>query len=160
MVETPKTAVIVNDKEIEVQIGDKKLSWMKCPLGMTWDGKSCEGRATRMLWDEAKKSCPPGYRMPTHEEMLVIMGPCVEKPEMAVINEEKRCKKCKESEICNQLFFYHTWAKEEEYESGYTCKDINKDGNGNWWFDVYEGIIAVGPMNTSSMVRCLKEVGK
>ncbi len=31
------------------------LQWMRCGLGQTWTGKTCEGEAKKYMWEEAKK---------------------------------------------------------------------------------------------------------
>lgn len=65
-------------------VQDKKtgLIWMRCPLGMSWDGKNCWGRAEAFTWDDANGAVrefnDTGYaggkdwRLPTREELLGI----------------------------------------------------------------------------------------
>jgi hypothetical protein len=56
------------------------LTWMRCPLGMKWDGESCAGKATLYKWDEALQT-PNGFnyaghndwRLPTIDELKTLI---------------------------------------------------------------------------------------
>ncbi|EOW9219499.1 DUF1566 domain-containing protein [Vibrio cholerae] len=50
------------------------LTWMRCSLGQTWDGKSCNGEAKEYTWDESIKitlnfAGSNAWRLPTVEEL-------------------------------------------------------------------------------------------
>ncbi|EOW9407664.1 DUF1566 domain-containing protein [Vibrio cholerae] len=50
------------------------LTWMRCSLGQTWDGKSCIGEAQKYTWDESIKitlnfAGSNAWRLPTVEEL-------------------------------------------------------------------------------------------
>ncbi len=50
------------------------LTWMRCSLGQTWDGKSCIGETQKYTWDESIKitlnfAGSNAWRLPTVEEL-------------------------------------------------------------------------------------------
>ncbi len=66
-------------------VTDKKsgLTWMKCSVGMTWDGKICAGDADRKSWRKAKSEVrslnnkgfagSKKWRLPTRDELEKIV---------------------------------------------------------------------------------------
>jgi len=67
------------------------LQWMRCSLGQTWDGQSCQGDADTYTWDQAMKAAKSfsyaGYddwRLPTIDELKSI----VEKNKRPAINHQ------------------------------------------------------------------------
>ncbi|MFC3852620.1 DUF1566 domain-containing protein [Salinispirillum marinum] len=62
------------------------LQWMRCSIGQTWSGSSCQGDATQLTWIDAVRAGPllnqqdiPGFegftdwRLPTLEELLSLV---------------------------------------------------------------------------------------
>lgn len=54
------------------------LMWMRCAMGQTWDGKTCQGEAQNYFWSEAKKLCysfagHQDWRLPDIEELKTII---------------------------------------------------------------------------------------
>jgi hypothetical protein len=59
------------------------LMWMRCSLGQTWNGKTCEGKALGYTWDNAMKQADyanqekrEGYddwRVPTYDELKTLV---------------------------------------------------------------------------------------
>ena len=45
------------------------LEWMRCSLGQTWDGITCQGRAGRYTFEGAQQATPFGWRVPTIHEL-------------------------------------------------------------------------------------------
>ena len=63
------------------------LMWMRCLVGQTWDGKTCNGIAGHYTWDEAmkQKTTFAGYsdwRLPTIEELRTLIYCSSGKPEV------------------------------------------------------------------------------
>ncbi len=66
-------------------VTDKKsgLTWMKCSVGMSWDGKICAGDAYRENWRKAKSEAQSlnkkgfagskKWRLPTRDELETIV---------------------------------------------------------------------------------------
>jgi len=56
---------------------ETKLMWMRCSVGQTWDGKTCQGEAKRFEWEEAKQQTASfaGYsdwRIPSVKELRTL----------------------------------------------------------------------------------------
>ncbi|HFG1793859.1 Lcl C-terminal domain-containing protein [Vibrio cholerae] len=50
------------------------LTWMRCSLGQSWDGKTCSGEAKKYIWNDATKlthqfAGSTAWRLPTVEEL-------------------------------------------------------------------------------------------
>ncbi len=66
-------------------VTDKKsgLTWMKCSIGMTWNGKTCSGEPERENWKKAKAEAKTAnekrfagsrkWRLPTRKELETII---------------------------------------------------------------------------------------
>jgi hypothetical protein len=55
------------------------LTWMRCSLGQTWDGKTCRGDGIPMTWKDALEQSGDGFagyddwRLPTVDELKTIV---------------------------------------------------------------------------------------
>ncbi|SEH09013.1 Lcl domain-containing protein [Candidatus Venteria ishoeyi] len=63
-----------NGTALDMETG---LLWMRCSVGQTWDGKTCQGKAKEFKWKEAKQQTANfvGYsdwRIPTIEELRTL----------------------------------------------------------------------------------------
>ncbi|MBW2461012.1 MAG: hypothetical protein JRH11_05160 [Deltaproteobacteria bacterium] len=75
------------------------LVWLRCPVGMTWDGVACAGVPADLTFDDAIRGCSdsdPAYRLPTLSELALLLGSCSE------VGEAARCQPCADSEGCSQ----------------------------------------------------------
>ena len=52
------------------------LYWLRCPLGQTWNGSACTGKTNQMDWTTAQSACPEGFRVPTRQEFMSLLGGC------------------------------------------------------------------------------------
>ena len=74
------------------------LMWMRCALGQTWDGATCQGKATKMNWHEAMKQTGDGFagysdwRLPTIEELRTLVYCSSGKPETWNDTGNKPCE--------------------------------------------------------------------
>ncbi|MFC1610294.1 DUF1566 domain-containing protein [Myxococcota bacterium] len=85
----------------EVQQPRTNLVWLRCPMGMTWSGATCQGTAREMTWDVAQKACPSGYRVPTRDEYLALLGGCESK---VMAGRFGKCNHCSKSHTCSSMF--------------------------------------------------------
>jgi hypothetical protein len=87
--------------DMDVGQSGTDLVWLRCPVGQTWTGNVCEGHRTEMSWDDAQKTCPPGYRLPTIREFAALLGGCG-----AEVKKGKtgKCTSCRDSTSCAELF--------------------------------------------------------
>ncbi len=74
--------------------------WLKCPLGRTFDGQVCKGQSASMNFKDALSACPEGYRLPTLDEFVTLLGGCDD-------NVKKKnpgmCSSCREG-ACYEMF--------------------------------------------------------
>ena len=50
-----------------------KLTWQRCSVGQTWIGNTCTGLAFRVVWGDAMRIAPDGWRLPTIEELTSLV---------------------------------------------------------------------------------------
>ncbi len=87
---------------VEVKQPDTNLYWLRCPIGQSWTGSYCEGDARGMSWHNAGNACPGGYRLPTREEFVSLLGGCDAGARSG--KKEGRCKSCEASKTCLSMF--------------------------------------------------------
>jgi len=95
-----KTAPVATQSEIQ-QPGTN-LYWMRCPIGNWWSGSACEGTPDVMNWFKAVKACPAGYRLPTRQEYLNLLGGC--DPKAIKSDKLGTCRSCQKSPVCSLMF--------------------------------------------------------
>ena len=52
------------------------LRWMRCALGLEYRQERCQGTPSKFRWNNAMSACPTGYRMPSREEFMTLLGHC------------------------------------------------------------------------------------
>lgn len=98
----PKIDKPLEGRSDEVNQPGTGLYWLRCPLGQTWNGYACRGRAERRItWDMAVKACPAGYRLPTRKELVEVLGGC--RPGVAE-GARGYCAACGRSTNCYTIF--------------------------------------------------------
>ena len=85
----------------EVKQPGANLYWLRCPVGQTWNGSSCSGSKKKMSWNSAKSACPSGYRLPTRQEFVDLLGGCDSEVRRGKYGD---CNKCSESSNCSSMF--------------------------------------------------------
>jgi len=88
-------------KSKDVKQPGTNLYWLRCPIGQRWTGSSCEGDAREMTWHDVGNACPSGYRLPTRQEFVSLLGGCDAK-----VRGRKwgYCNNCKKSGNCSSMF--------------------------------------------------------
>jgi formylglycine-generating enzyme required for sulfatase activity len=128
----------------EVQQPGTSLYWLRCPLGQYWDVNdcACAGDLETQLWDAALTVCPSGYRLPTKEEFMDLLGRCP--PSCPNYCE---CDSCATSTTCADMF-----GSTNEW---YWASDSYDDSQA-WtaWFQI--GAISTRDKTSSSWVRCVR----
>jgi hypothetical protein len=105
----------VND---EVRQPGTELYWRRCPVGQNWNGSRCSGRARKMTWHKAKSACPSGYRLPTRQEFVNLLGGCESDVLSGGVGP---CNKCSASSNCSSIFISNTdwhWSSSSNASNG------------------------------------------
>jgi hypothetical protein len=122
------------------------LVWLRCPVGMTWDGADCAGTPADLAFDAAIVGCTdvrPDYRLPTLRELGLLLGSCSEE------TVEARCLPCAESADCSA-----TLSAQEISDWTWTS-----DRTGDYAFvvEVSQGRIAYeDPATVDVQTRCVR----
>ena len=79
---TPSSRFIFNNNGT-VTDKETKITWMRCAMGQTWDGKTCTGKAHVYSWQEARDAVaelnsdtfgePTSWRLPYVPELASIV---------------------------------------------------------------------------------------
>ena len=141
----------------EVRQPSTDLCWRRCMLGQTWNGNSCEGTGFYTVWCDAtgeeEGCCVPenpgmnacedilgtGYRLPTKEEYMDMLGNCV----------GDDCDSCVESENCSDMFGLE----------GYTYWTSTYEGDSEAWEqNLANGVSHTIPVYNITYIRYLREI--
>lgn len=126
----------------EIQQPGASLFWLRCPVGQTWNGTSCEGAPKRMTWQDAQKACPEGYRVPALEEYKTLLGGCSDLNGL-------RCSTCGSSRSCSSMFGNDTgwyWSSSSyAYDTAYA-----------WFVYFGDGRVRYGDKYGTNYARCVR----
>jgi MYXO-CTERM domain-containing protein len=93
----------------EVRQPGKNLYWLRCPIGHTWTEYSCQGRRKKMNWHKSMKACPSGYRLPTKQEFVDLLGDCTWTRGMG--GSRGKCNSCLAvGSACSSMFGYDNYS--------------------------------------------------
>jgi uncharacterized protein (TIGR02145 family) len=152
----------------EIRQEDTALYWLRCPVGMKWDGEKCAGEATWVKWKDAANICPAGYRLPTVEEFVYLLEGCwvetydhnysIEKDNDSLEDamDDGRtitCRKCRNSSTCLSVF----QKKVTEYnDTSFWTPD--GDEKKAWLANFTDGYIGttIEPNKRKNMVVCVR----
>lgn len=148
--------------EEEVKQPNADLYWLRCVVGLDWDGYECSSLnsgAEQVTWNDAMEDCPEGYRLPTLEEYQSLMGDCepqYDSGEYTIGN----CDSCENSSVCDKVFTpessawaFDNWAQllcwSSTQHMGYSAPEVGQrvymnfeSGHyGGWDEDVSIGLV-------------------
>jgi hypothetical protein len=75
-------------KRATVYDKQRRLTWQRCSVGQTWDGKTCLGAVENLTWDDAWDAAAhagAGWRVPTKDELLTLISQACHDP---AVNEQ------------------------------------------------------------------------
>jgi hypothetical protein len=129
----------------EVRQPGSNLYWLRCSVGQSWNGSGCGGEAKGMNWNDAKRACPSGYRLPTRQEFVDLLGGCDSNVQSG---GGGHCNKCAESNNCSSMFPSDTrW-----YWSSSPYEDFLA-----WIAHFYDGFVFWNYVDSSGHnVRCVR----
>ncbi|MBW2278610.1 MAG: DUF1566 domain-containing protein [Deltaproteobacteria bacterium] len=83
------------------------LIWQQCLAGQCFEEhpesgvEECMGEALELEWEEVSAACYTGWRPPTHEELMALLGNC---SEIDTDLDQADCDSCPESAVCDEMF--------------------------------------------------------
>lgn len=135
----------------EVRQPGSRLVWLRCPLGQRWRNGSCLGEPAAFHEMAVEGACPRGYRLPSIEEMLLLLGKCDRR---AGRLESGLCRICRDSPSCGSMFgddrgWY--WSTPAFMPHGAE--------QGTWSVSFEHGYVHFVPLGESkkAMIRCVRE---
>jgi hypothetical protein len=134
--------------EEEVRQPGRNLFWLRCPVGQKWNGRACEGTPARALPAGAPEACPPGYRLPSQQELLGLLEGCEEGIGGSSCGN---CKSCADSMFCASEFGRGgglTWASGSSWLFGTTYGYVNLES----------GLACEAGSGVLGEVRCVRAV--
>lgn len=138
--------------EDEVQQPGTNLYWKRCSLGQTWTTSClCTGSTVQHNWDNAMNACPSGYRLPTREEFIQLLGDC----DSEVTNGgEGPCDAChpsqpNPSETCINMFDSTT-------PNYWSSSVVATNTDRAWVADFGIGYISTSAKHFSNWARCVR----
>ena len=138
------TGTASSNRSDEVKQPDTNLYWLRCPVGQTWNGSSCSGEAKTMTWNAAKSACPSGYRLPTRQEFVDLLGDCDSNVRSGKYGY---CKKCSASSSCSSMFLSDT---------GWYWSSSPDDDSLAWPVLFSSGVVLSYAIGHDSYVRCVR----
>lgn len=141
-----KAKMAATPKKDEVQQPGTSLIWLRCAVGQTWNGSACVEDLTNVNWSNAQSACPSGYRLPSRQEYVDLLGDCdgyVRKGEVG------SCKMCSEGLPCMKMF-----TSDENWN--WTS---SPDGDTSaWTARLSDGSIGSFPVGNGNAIRCVRSV--
>ena len=107
------------------------------------------GCATGLTWHEAMASCRNGYRLPTLDEYMTVLGNC---DSGASQNREGQCSPCAQSPVCSSMF----GADHERY---WTSSPYAVRSDCAWSVDTNDGMVDPQLKDTGyALARCVRSI--
>ena len=86
---------------------DAGLVWQQCLAGQCFEEhpesgvEECTGDALELEWDEIDNSCYTGWRPPTRDELMGLLGNC---GDIDTDIDQADCDACPDSPVCDGMF--------------------------------------------------------
>ncbi len=131
----------------EVKQPNANLYWLLCPVENDWDGWECSTSHSMRTYDgeDAQSACPSGYRLPTRNEMIALLGGC--ESDM-LEGYGGYCNSCEESNNCSAMF--------EQFNDEEFWTSTKDDDDEYWKADFGDGSIYCSGSIYSKGVRCVR----
>ncbi|MCA9610739.1 MAG: DUF1566 domain-containing protein [Myxococcales bacterium] len=121
------------------------LYWQRCAIGSEWDGDACTGAPEALTWSEAVEACEargPGWRLPTLDEVGMLLGDC------SAPGEAARCAPCELSGECSTVLADGT-------DLEWTADPVGEDA---LLVDLGTGVVAYEDVARPLSARCVTDV--
>jgi len=134
------------------------LYWLQCLAGQclvddecAWEG----GEVVGLSYDEAAALCPAGYRLPTIQEIMGLLGNC-EDIDLG-LNETGFCDTCPVSTACNAIYPGMDAADPYSYEIlHWSSTPMTGSDSRVWWANFKTGLIEAKLMDTNGAAVCVR----
>ena len=138
------------DDAAAIEQSSTALVWLRCPLGTCWDGELCQGEPLVWEWGGALEACPDGYRLPTRQEYVDLLGGCA--------GGSAECDSCDMNPTCAPMF---TSAGEyvcsADVDRAYhTSTEVDDDSDRVYVCSLDAGEISMSEKTMQRPVRCLQ----
>ncbi len=84
----------------EILQPDGKATWLRCPVGQTWEGSTCTGQPQKLPFYKARSACPSGFKLPLADDLINLLGGC---DENVTAGQDGHCAACQAGQ-CAQVF--------------------------------------------------------
>ena len=135
------------------------LIWQQCLAGQCIEEnpesgvEECMGDPLELTWDEAQDACYTGWRPPTRDELMALLGNC---SEIDTDLNQANCDTCFASAVCDAIFpgidelpdisrLHLHWSSEE-------FDDANA-----WFARFKEGVVKPDSKTKSYTLHCVRE---
>jgi uncharacterized protein (TIGR02145 family) len=143
-------ALIALTRLKEVKQPGTDLYWLRCPLGQTLNGSACQGNAKKMIWNQAMKACPAGYRLPTRQEFMNLLGDCDEKVRGGK-DFYGNCASYEKSARCSSMF------GKSDNKFYWSSSSLAENTEYAWYAFLLNGRVSIAEKSTyDSYVRCVR----
>ncbi len=142
----PATKLCDKPRAKEVKQPGTNLYWLRYSIGQRLLGSSCQGMAEQMSWDGAMIACPKGYRLPTREEFMSLLGGC---DADARGGRNGHCNECAKSSMCSSMFG-------EDIEWYWSSSSYATNSYYAWVVSFVTGSVIYSDKGLDKYVRCAR----
>ncbi len=132
------------------------LYWLQCLAGQCLVDDACAwegGEVVALDFDEASVACPDGYRLPTIEEIMGLLGNCEEID--LVVNEPGFCDGCSASAACDAIYPGMDAVDPYSYDVLHWSSTAMNDSR-VWWANFQSGLIEARLKDTNGAAVCVR----
>jgi hypothetical protein len=134
--------------------------WLQCLAGQclvdevcAWEG----GETMSFTYDEAVAACPSGYRLPTIQEIMGLLGNCEEIDIAASAPEPGSCDTCPASTVCNGIYpgiDAYDWLAPEIVH--WSSTGVTDNDSSVWSANFQSGLIEVKNKALGATAACVR----
>ncbi len=165
-----KTELSDTSKVADPRMVVNRVEWDRCAVGASPQGDQCIGSPKAVAFDVANASCPSGWRLPTRQEVMRLLGGCarnmIAQPAIRVATDpsallaiareqDGQCAPCATDSRCGSMFS----ADRGEYwtSSVGVTTNISLKAGYLWRARFSDGELHLARDKSPAMVRCVRD---